>query len=110
MTVMETVGAKNGTFFVMGSVKANGYLVMGTVIRVTLNAMEDVKMKSGLGCVMVNAYGILIPVMASVVRGIFHVMVTMVDKDVTMKSIGKTVMGGAFGTPSPVHRLILLLA
>ena len=67
-------------------------------------------MKITFDCVMVNAYGIPIPVMASVVRGIFCVMVTMVDKVVTMKSIGKTVMGNAFGTPSPVHRLILLLA
>lgn len=110
LIVMDSVEMKGIGHFVMGNVNPNTNLVMGGVQRVTSNAMETVEMKITLDCVMVNAYGILIPVMASVVRGIFHVMDTMVDKDVTMKSITKTVMGGAFGTPSSVHRPTLLLA
>ena len=58
-------------------------------------------MKSGLGCVMGNAYTIPKNVMASVVRGIFLAM-----EDVTMKSTGKNVlMESVFGRPSHVRHL-----
>ena len=108
--VMEAVEIKGIGRFVMGNVNPNTNLVMGGVQRVTSNAMETVGVKNTLDCAMVNAYGILIPVMASVVRGIFHVMVTMVEKDATMKSITKTVMENVFGIPSHVRLRILLLA
>jgi len=66
-------------------------------------------MQIGLDCVMVNAYGIMMLVMASVARGIFRVMVTMAMLQiVTMKCIGKTVMEGVFGKASHVHRPLLL--
>ena len=62
--------------------------------------MVLVEMKSGIDCVMVNAYGIILPVMANVVRGIFYVMAIA-----TKKSIGKNVMEGVFGRPSHVRHL-----
>ena len=110
LNVMDSVEMKGIGQFVMGNVNPNTNLVMGGVQRVTSNAMEIVGVKNTLDCVMVNAYGIQIPVIAYVVRGIFYVMVTMVDQDVTMKSITKTVMENVFGIPSHVRLRILLLA
>ena len=84
LNVMDSVEMKGIGQFVMGNVNPNTNLVMGGVQRVTSNAMETVGVKNTLDCAMVNAYGILIPVMAYVVRGIFYVMGTMVEKDVSM--------------------------